>query len=34
MSQLQEIIVEPSKVEVGSTFKLKVRVSTQEGGAK
>ena len=26
MSKIQEIIVEPSKIEVGSTFKLKVSV--------
>lgn len=26
MSKIQEIIVEPNRVEVGSTFKLKVRV--------
>lgn len=26
MSKIQEIIVEPNKIEVGSTFKLKVRV--------
>ena len=26
MSKIQEIIVEPNKVKVGSTFKLKVRV--------
>lgn len=26
MSKIQEVIVEPNKVEVGSTFKLKVRV--------
>ena len=25
MSKIQEVIVEPNKVEVGSTFKLKVR---------
>lgn len=26
MSKIQEVIVEPEKVSVGSTFKLKVRV--------
>ena len=26
MSKIQEIIVEPTKVQVGSTFKLKVKV--------
>ena len=26
MSKIQEVIVEPNKIEVGSTFKLKVRV--------
>ena len=26
MSKIQEVIVEPNKTEVGSTFKLKVRV--------
>ena len=26
MSKIQEIIVEPNRIEVGSTFKLKVRV--------
>lgn len=31
MSKIQEIIVEPNKIIVGSTFKLKVRISTQEG---
>lgn len=27
MSKIQEIIVEPNRIEVGSTFKLKVRVT-------
>ncbi len=32
MSKIQEIIVEPNKIVVGSTFKLKVKVNAQEGG--
>lgn len=31
MSKIQEIIVEPNKIVVGSTFKLKVRINAQEG---